>query len=171
MSKKKQSVIRPRTHEIRDVTAPPSDRQQRKRRYYRRATWLHFFTLVTCFSLFILFSMKLATQSLMEMQPVQAQGWFLESDPVSGKLERREFSLKGQPLLTLAELIDSTPSVYASSKLEKYGEIHFKFAATKRIRKFFLSQDGIRDSQGWNRHKALSPDEIRKILKQEPGQN
>ena len=54
------------------VSANP---QGRRRRYHRRATILHAFTFITCFTLFIFFSFRIANQPLIEMQPIGAEGW------------------------------------------------------------------------------------------------
>ncbi len=47
------------------VKTAPEPTGKPKRRYHRRATVLHLYTLITCFSLFVIFTVKVATQSLM----------------------------------------------------------------------------------------------------------
>lgn len=136
-----------------------------RRRYHRRATVLHLFTLITCFSLFVFFSVKVATQSLMEQKPIECSGWVMTNNPETGKMEKKEFTVDMASAMEMASLLDSTPSVYASAKMEKYGEINFRFQTSKRVRKFFISQDGVRDTQGWYRLKPVSLDTVHGILK------
>ncbi len=142
-----------------EVTGKP------KRRYHRRATVLHLFTLITCFSLFVFFSVKVATQSLMEQKPIECSGWVMTNNPETGKMEKKEFAVDMASAMEMASLLDSTPSVYASEKMEKYGEMNFKFQMSKRVRKFYISQDGVRDTQGWYRLKPVSLDTVHGILK------
>ncbi|MDO4627980.1 MAG: hypothetical protein Q4C70_02225 [Planctomycetia bacterium] len=136
-----------------------------KRRYHRRATVLHLFTLITCFSLFVFFSVKVATQSLMEQKPIECSGWVMTNNPETGKMEKKEFTVNMASATEMASLLDSTTSVYASEKMEKYGELNFRFQTSKRVRKFYISQDGVRDTQGWNRLKPVSLDKVHEILK------
>lgn len=138
--------------------------KERKRRYYRRATFLHLFTFIICFGLFIALSARIANQPLMEMHPVSIEGWVFLNEPATGSQKKVDFRLGQVKACELASMFDAEESVYTSEKLEKYGEITFRFVSAGRKRTFFISQNGIRDSQGWKRHKAISPKDVEEIL-------
>ncbi|MBE6428238.1 MAG: hypothetical protein E7028_06635 [Planctomycetaceae bacterium] len=146
------------------VTQSNANKQPPKRKFLRRATALHCFTFITCFSLFILLSIHLANQPLMESRPNQINGWLMINDPETGKSTKTEFSCPMETACELARLFDDVPNSSASSKLEKYGEINFVFTKKRADRKFFIAQDGIRDSQGWYRHKSISPETVRELI-------
>lgn len=146
------------------VSANP---QGRRRRYHRRATILHAFTFITCFTLFIFFSFRIANQPLIEMQPIGAEGWIQVTDPATGTSEKKEFSVSQGAACELAQLIDATESTFTTEKLQKYGEICFAFVRTKKVRTYFISQNGIRDSKGLKRHKDIAFETVKQIVLEE----
>lgn len=142
--------------EIRDVRRP---------KYYKRATILHIFTFITCFTLFVFFSMKIANQPLSEMQPATCTGWYYDGNPETGQQEKVEFSAAPAAAMELAQLLDSTPSNQLGwGKYEIYGEINFTFARNKRTRKFIITQNGVNDTQGLFRLKDISIDQVKEIV-------
>lgn len=142
--------------EIRDVRRP---------KYYKRATILHIFTFITCFTLFVFFSMKIANQPLSEMQPAACTGWYYDGNPETGQQEKVEFSAAPAAAMELAQLLDSTPSNQLGwGKCENYGEINFTFACNKRIRKFIITEKGVNDTQGLFRLKDISIDQVKEIV-------
>ncbi len=149
---------------VKPAVSQNSQEPRPKRKFLRRATALHCFTFITCFSLFILLSFRMANQPLMESYPNQANGWIMVNDSETGNAVRTEFSCPMEVACELALLFDEIPNTAASSKLEKYGEINFIFTKKRAARKFFIAQDGIRDSQGWYRHKDVSPDKVRTLI-------
>lgn len=166
-SKNKEKIQPSQTTEVSEAPEKPQmSKKEQKRRYYRSATYLHLFTFITCFGLFIALTAKIANQSLMECQPLSVEGWVLLNDPAAGKMERKEFSLSVSSACTLAAMLDAAPSVYTSEKLEKYGELNFTFAHGQKHRRFFISQNGVRDTRGLKRHKNVSPEEIREQIQQ-----
>lgn len=164
---KKNKVAKPARSAVKAVgksVVSQNSREQNPKRFLRRATALHCFTFITCFSLFILLSFRLANQPLMESRPLQANGWIMVNDPETGKPVKTEFSCPINIACELAQMFDEIPNTAASAKLEKYGEINFLFTKKRAARKFFVAQDGIRDSQGWYRHKDISPDKVRTLI-------
>lgn len=144
-----------KTAEIRDVRRP---------KYYKRATILHIFTFITCFTLFIFFSIKIANQTLCEMQPATCTGWYYERNPETGQQEKVEFSAAPAATMKLAQLLDSTPSQFSLEKNQVYGEINFTFARNKRTRQFIIVQNGVNDTQGLYRLKDISLDQVKEIV-------
>ncbi|MBE6425842.1 MAG: hypothetical protein IJD43_12645 [Thermoguttaceae bacterium] len=144
-----------------------ADPQGRRRRYHRRATVLHAFTFITCFTLFIFFSFRIANQPLIEMQPIGAEGWIQVTDPATGASEKKEFSVSQGAACELAQLIDSTESTFTTEKLQKYGEIRFAFMRSRNVRTYFISQNGIRDSKGLKRHKEIAFETVKQIVLEE----
>ncbi len=162
MSKKKKkstqspAPITGRTAEIRDVRRP---------KYYKRATILHIFTFITCFTLFVFFSIKIANQPLSEMQPATCTGWYLAGNPETGQQEKVEFSATPTAAMELAQLLDSTPSQLNLERTQVYGEINFTFARNKRTRKFIIAANGVNDTQGLFRLKDISIDQIKETVR------
>ncbi len=144
-----------RTAEIRDVRRP---------KYYKRATILHIFTFITCFTLFVFFSIKIANQPLSEMQPATCNGWYYDGNPETGQQEKVEFSATPTAAMELAQLLDSTPSQLDLKKTQIYGEINFTFARNKRTRKLFILSNGVIDTQGLFRLKDISIDQVKEIV-------
>lgn len=145
-----------RTAEIRDVRHP---------KYYKRATVLHIFTFITCFTLFIFFSIKIANQPLSEMQPAACTGWYYDGNPETGQQEKVEFSATPTAAMELAQLLDTTPSQFSWEKAQVYGEIEFTFARNKQKRKFIIAQNGVNDTQGLYRLKDISIDQVKEIVR------
>lgn len=145
-----------RNAEIRDVRRP---------KYYKRATILHIFTFITCFTLFVFFSIKIANQPLSEMQPATCTGWYLAGNPETGQQEKVEFSAAPAAAMELAQLLDSTPSQFSWKKSQTYGEINFTFARNKRTRKFIIAENGVNDTQGLFRLKDISIDQIKETVR------
>jgi len=155
---KKQSAapITGKTAEIRDVRRP---------KYYKRATVLHICTFITCFTLFIFFSMKIANQPLAEMQPATCTGWYYDGNPSTGLPEKVEFSASPAAAMELAQLLDLTQSQLNYGTAQKYGEINFTFVRNKRTRQFIISQEGVNDTQGLFRLKVISLEQVKEIVK------
>lgn len=158
-NKKKSSQspapITGKTAEIRDVRRP---------KYYKRATVLHICTFITCFTLFIFFSFKIANQPLSEMQPATCTGWYYDGNPETGLPDKFEFTATPAAAMELAQLLDSTPSQFYWGKAQIYGEINFTFARNKRTRKFIIAQNGVNDTQGLFRLKEISRDQVKEIV-------
>lgn len=144
-----------KTAEIKDVRRP---------KYYKRATILHLCTFITCFTLFVFFSIKIANQPLSEMQPATCTGWYYDGNPDTGLPDKFEFSATPAAAMELAQLLDSTPSQLNLERTQVYGEINFTFARNKRTRKFIIAANGVNDTQGLFRLKDISIDQVKEIV-------
>ncbi|MCR5164794.1 MAG: hypothetical protein K6C40_12310 [Thermoguttaceae bacterium] len=148
------------------ITGQPAEtREVRRPKYYKRATILHIFTFITCFTLFVFFSIKIANQPLNEMQPATCTGWYYDGNPETGQQEKVEFSATPAAAMELAQLLDSTPSQFSWGKTQIYGEINFTFARNKRTRQFSIASNGVIDSQGLFRLKDIPIDQVKEIVR------
>ncbi|MDO4570295.1 MAG: hypothetical protein Q4D38_07930 [Planctomycetia bacterium] len=137
--------------------------QKPKKRFYTRATVLHIVSLTVSFVLVCILSYIISTRTIVEQVPASVEGWFSTKN-AAGEIENVEFRLGAAPAFEIANMIDDiTPQRGKMS--EKYGELKFTFTS-KRTRTFYLTSNGVYDTQGFYRYRPLHIDAIRRILRE-----
>ncbi|MDO4575091.1 MAG: hypothetical protein Q4D98_07745 [Planctomycetia bacterium] len=135
----------------------------KKRRFYPLATILHAFTLVVCFVLVCFLSYKVSTQSLVSQVPTSIEGWIYVENTI-GEPQKREFSLDAQVAMQIAELVDMGTYV-RDTPYKVQGEFTLTLLSKKQ-RKFLLTDQGLRDTQGFYRQIQCDPAPIQALLLQ-----
>ncbi len=138
------------------VQSAPS--QQPKKKFLRRATFLHAGSLMVMLGVFVLLSVQLANRSLEQLLPTGGTVTLFQQTAEPEK----SYPLNAGQSLLIAKIIDSAEYENLVNT-QKIGKITLKLT-NGPMETFDLTVDGIIAHRGWYTQRKLNSDEIKRII-------